>query len=246
MQETKTVTGQSGKTYTCRRLTAQLPGICTKCSHELLGTEIWYAKGLKPVHVECPTTPLAPAAPAPTKRQVRTNKRADYCHRCGAMVPAGQGELFLVHDDDESMYGFQSGWLVEHLDRELCKRLREEAIARQAATEDRKRRFNREKDQLVSMIKAGEFPAHFPVDEIQGDRLLDTWDIYGAGDWFVLTSKYIWYVRNNGMDGDDWSRNNVPTGGAGAMGWRIPFDPEIAARIEALDALHREIKGDRP
>ncbi len=54
-----------------------------------------------------------------------------------------------------------------------------------------------------------------------GDRLMDTQDIYGGGDWFVVGAEHIWYVLNNGADGDNWAYNNVRTGGAGAIGWRI-------------------------
>ena len=68
-----------------------------------------------------------------------------------------------------------------------------------------------------------------------GDILLDTQDIYGGGDWFVVSADRIWYVRNNGMDGDNWSHNNVRTGGAGAIGWYIPFDEQIANQLRDLN-----------
>jgi hypothetical protein len=60
---------------------------------------------------------------------------------------------------------------------------------------------------------------------------------FGGGKWFVLGSEWIWFIQNNGGDGDDWSCNNVSTGGAGAIGWRVPHDPELAARIGKLAAL---------
>lgn len=41
--------------------------------------------------------------------------------------------------------------------------------------------------------------------------------IYGTGEWLYNTPDALYYVRNNGMDSDDWSRNNFPTGGAGAI-----------------------------
>jgi hypothetical protein len=55
--------------------------------------------------------------------------------------------------------------------------------------------------------------------------------IYGAGEWFIVDEEFIWYVQSNGMDGDDWSRNNIRTGGAGAIGWRIPYEKTIADEI---------------
>lgn len=58
--------------------------------------------------------------------------------------------------------------------------------------------------------------------------------LYGGGSWFVINGSKIWYVRNNGADGDDWSHNNVETGGAGAMGWAIPYDEALAIEIDTL------------
>ena len=56
-------------------------------------------------------------------------------------------------------------------------------------------------------------------------------DIYGGGSWFVIGEDKIWYVVNNGSDGDDWSHNNVRTGGAGAIGHYVPYSSELEARI---------------
>lgn len=42
-------------------------------------------------------------------------------------------------------------------------------------------------------------------------------NIYGGGKWLYDTEHSFYYVCNNGMDGDDWSLNNFPTGGAGAI-----------------------------
>lgn len=69
-----------------------------------------------------------------------------------------------------------------------------------------------------------------------GDRLLDTFDIYGGGACFVLAADAIWYLQNNGGDGDCWAHNNVRTGGAGAIGWQVPLDAALAAELRALAA----------
>lgn len=39
---------------------------------------------------------------------------------------------------------------------------------------------------------------------------------FGGGAWVLQEGNDLWYVKNNGADGDDWSQNNVITGGAGA------------------------------
>lgn len=74
----------------------------------------------------------------------------------------------------------------------------------------------------------------------EGEKLLDTGNVYGGGDWFVIGEDRIWYVENNGMDGDNWALNNVRTGGAGAIGWHIPFDEQMAG------CLRQMAKGELP
>ena len=49
--------------------------------------------------------------------------------------------------------------------------------------------------------------------------------------WFVIEKNVIWYIENNG-DGDSWELNNVRTGGAGAIGWKVPFDETLAGRLK--------------
>ena len=90
------------------------------------------------------------------------------------------------------------------------------------------------KSRLAEQIRReGERPEGDHVPE--GEHVLDSSNIYGGGDWFVIGADWIWHVRNNGMDGDDWSQNNVRTGGAGAIGWRIPFDAQIAECLGILE-----------
>lgn len=68
----------------------------------------------------------------------------------------------------------------------------------------------------------------------EGDVILDTQNIYGGGDWFVIGTDAIWYCENNGMDGDNWSYNNVRTGGAGAIGWRMDYDKQVEFILRLL------------
>lgn len=100
-------------------------------------------------------------------------------------------------------------------------------------------------EQLV--IKFGTRP---DGEQPDGMVLLDTQNIYGGGDWFVASPdrKTLWYIRNNGMDGDSWSNNNVRTGGAGAMGWKLETLPdtdpdEIPNLIRQLEAVISKYNG---
>lgn len=78
-----------------------------------------------------------------------------------------------------------------------------------------------------------------PIDLLSSERLAvldERLIIYGGGSWFVVEGGSLWYVENNGGDGDNWARNNLTTGGAGAVGYRLPADPELEARIRAVSA----------
>ena len=93
--------------------------------------------------------------------------------------------------------------------------------------------------EIARKIQAeGEYPAgaHDP----EGERLFDTQNIYGGGDWFVVGPEWIWFVENNGSDGADWSRNNVRTGGAGAVGRHVPFDAALAGELRELQEKIKE------
>ena len=101
--------------------------------------------------------------------------------------------------------------------------------ARRRARSDRRRRL----EQLITGTGQCPAPGGRGID-LAGARLLGGPDLYGGGDWFVITEDAVWYVRNNGMDGDDWSLNNVTTGGAGAIGWRVPRNPDIETELTEL------------
>jgi hypothetical protein len=98
--------------------------------------------------------------------------------------------------------------------------------------QEKKRAIAVERKALADHIKNhGTNPQHNV-----GDLLLSTVNLYGGGDWFEIDREAgeIWYCRNNGNDGDNWSLNNVVTWGAGAIGWRIEYDEAIANRIKIL------------
>lgn len=106
--------------------------------------------------------------------------------------------------------------------------------ARQAAAEARKHRAAEIRRIAEHIKSAGERPDG--TNEPRGERLIDSQTIYGGGEWFVVGEDAIWYVQNNGADGDYWGANNVRTGGAGAIGWRIPFDQQTADDLRRLEA----------
>lgn len=160
-----------------------------------------------------------------------------------AVVFTGYGQPFRISEDHPSIHGSH---LLGHEGSRGCyayyrpasedeiQALESREIEQQAQARIEQDRRQRRAALEKRIIEQGECPEgdHVPA----GDVLADTSTIYGGGDWFVVGADWIWYCRNNGADGDDWSRNNVRTGGAGAIGWRVPYSAELAAEIERLVA----------
>jgi hypothetical protein len=158
------------------------------------------------------------------------------------IVFTGKGQVFRIDGDAPSLYGHH---LLGHegekgcycyyraaTPEEISDLEKEEAmrVAERAEIDRRKAALAAIKGHIV---QTGECPAgRFRLD---GEKLHNTGDLYGGGDWFVITPDEIWYVENNGADGDEWSRNNVITGGAGAVGWRVPFDAAIVKRLREIE-----------
>jgi cell division septum initiation protein DivIVA len=111
------------------------------------------------------------------------------------------------------------------------------AKAERIAVKVERDRQTKERADLAKQIETnGERPQPEQSILLGGQEYLSTQNIYGGGDWFVIDreANEIWYVENNGTDGGNWSWNNIRTGGAGAIGWKINYDLAIANRILAL------------
>ncbi len=130
--------------------------------------------------------------------------------------------------------GDDSGYIYDT----YCRPATDEEAAPLIATRAEKERTAaaraRREEITRDIERRGERPAGDHL--LEGERLLDTQDIYGGGDWFIIADDAVWYVTNNGRDGDNWSANNVRTGGAGAIGCRVPFDQALVDELRALAA----------
>lgn len=167
---------------------------------------------------------------------MRRNKKSGRCCWCGIPLAPGEGGLFYVDEEDENL-GFGpmgwTGWLVKCPDREACMirkaRNRELAIAKDKRTRNILATEQR-------LFQDGEYICEDKSFQIFGtiyERPGKGFNIYGGGTQYIITAEYIWHVKNNGMDGDDWSINNIRTGGAGAIGTRFE---KTEARIAFLEA----------
>lgn len=154
-----------------------------------------------------------------------------------AVVFTGTGDSFRISEDHPSTNG--SHLLGHEGERGAYAYYRDAtpeettALEQREAEVDRAASARKAKDVALSsarksIVEQGDRPTSgMPSGEV----LHDTFNIYGGGDRFVIDGDAIWYIRNNGADGDNWSHNNITTGGAGAIGWRVPYSQELADQI---------------
>lgn len=232
-----------------REMTARYSGICAGCGETIVpGREVAYDPETKLVYH--PRCRAAAAIAAPFRLSGGSGYGcwpwspgqvvhcADYLRERGYpeyVTVVRVGERYYGHDGMSFGVGDDTGYVYWA----ECREAAAEEIAAKRAEEDAAQKVARAKARVTEIarqiVNHGERPENAGV--VKGDVLLDTQNVYGGGDWFVLQPDWIWYVRNNGADGDDWSRNNVATGGAGAIGWRIPFSKELANELRQLERL---------
>jgi len=118
--------------------------------------------------------------------------------------------------NEEDIFEHYRLGVIDLTDTEEGQRLIAEETARQEA---KKAEYQNRRD-LIKLIKEKGVEASGAIPE--GEVLYDTFRIDGTGEKIIQTDTELWYIANNGMDGDNWSRNTIITGGAGAYGWRAP------------------------
>ena len=164
-------------------------------------------------------------------------------------------------DEEDALYGELYGWLTAHpkevekilgVKEELTLEYRRREAEKRREEEEKKANELKEKlDDIEKAFENAEYPdpkkeapeeaAQFrPGYEkmrVEGEVIQHPTrpeNIYGGGEWWVIQKEWIWHILNNGHDGDDWGRNNVNTGGAGAIGRRVPYSEELAAKIRSF------------
>lgn len=156
------------------------------------------------------------------------NRKGGPCEKCGGNVLPGEGLAYQEYDDIEGDFV----WRVEHRDPKKCEQILTERKERARLLSNRNEARRKLRDYAIKHNKTPP-GKHRPRGETIwiADR---TSQIYGGGTWVVVEpdEKHFWYVQNNGRDGADWSLNNVDTGGAGAIGWRVPMTDEARLLIE--------------
>lgn len=197
----------------------------------------WYAPAASAVAPATPAAPASPELPVFMFDEMNEPGIGQTIKRNGQYLTVVKTRRQRRTDEDDDMYGATGAdWTIWA----TCRPATENEIAALKAQHEaaaQRKAAEAEVTALVQQIRnTGTRPdgAH---DLSTGKRLLDRQSIYGSGDWFVVMPTTVWYVQNNGMDGDDWSRNNVRTGGAGAIGWFVPLDERLVERLESAEAV---------
>lgn len=243
-------------------ITAKYNSTCPKCGRYIdAGEKVEWRPGTKATHIECneadSTKPVAKsngksAKPKTEQGPYKVSRGQGYGgqpYRVGAVVrntatQVAKGEpLWLtvlttsqeyVREDGLSFgVGDESGYIYYASARAATPE--EVATVEQELLTAKARKMARmELDKLHGhILSTGKTPEGRQT--LKGEIIeVKPRDIYGGGYWFVLEDEWIWAVRNNGRDGDDWGQNNVTTGGAGAIGRRIPRDQETETKIRQL------------
>ncbi len=245
---------QPAKLAEPKKMTSRFDSKCVECGLKITaGEEIYYLRGKGAWHTNC-----AAAKEAAGKLAAERKAAAPYRIGCGSgyggqpytegevlaapkHIVDGGGPAYLYVVEAGSQYyrydgmsfgvGDDSGYIYRAECREATAEEAAPLLERERKAAERKA-AQVELKKVIAEIKDGEKPEG--MNSPQGEILLDTFDIYGSGERLIVGSEYIWYVRNNGMDGDDWGHNNVRTSGAGAIGWRVPHTESLAERLATL------------
>ncbi len=172
--------------------------------------------------------------------------------------------LKFDRDEEESFDGELRGWLTAQPEAvETILGIKEELTLAYRREQAKKAREETERKKKVLLSKLNEIGIAFKNAEypdpkieapkeaakfqpgyekmyVEGEKIENPEcpeNIYGGGEWWIIQDKWIWYIQNNGHDGDYWSRNNVNTGGAGAIGVRVPYSEGLAEKIRGLNDL---------
>lgn len=228
---------------------AKFPGTCRKCGQPIsVGQKIEWEKGRGASHVECPKGLSEKEAPYRLaggsgygcqgwrKGQIVAcpqNVRRDHPDAPDFLFVVAANSQYVREDGMSFGVGDEDGYIYTARARAATEEEAAPLVAKIRQRQEAKERAVNLSKAFDEIRKNGKY---LPGDHsITGTRVPigEGQMIHGGGQWFVIGEDRIWAVTNNGADGDDWSRNNVRTGGAGAIGFCVPFSQELADRILA-------------
>jgi len=243
LDKRETVRYSDGMEGTEMAITARFPGKCASCGGAIrVGEAVNWSPRTGTRHIVCQATAERAAAVTGGPGEVRLSCGEGYGgvpYRVGDVLRNGAGGPVVVvtagkryyHEDGLSFgVGDDAGYIYFATARRATPEEAAPLLERESVAVARKK-ARLALENIESFIR---FEGERPKDEQPvGELLCDTDTTYGGGNWWVLSDEWIWFVANNGRDGDNWSDNNVRTGGAGAIGRRVKATPGLLAEIRA-------------
>lgn len=157
-------------------------------------------------------------------------------------------DLFMKLSLDDVDLGdfepYQVGWVTSNPE-EVEERLNikeELRVCNQLSKDDEKEKENKQLEvldellELFSIVDTPESPdGLFHLDGVIINNPFNPPNNYGGGEYFVIDDEYIWFIRMNSGDNDNWDFNNIYVKGTyGGIGKRIPYDEEIKDKLFIL------------
>ena len=158
------------------------------------------------------------------------------------IVITGYGRKWYLRSEDACCYGMlpDDQWVRYAYYRDATPaeiaavEAAEEAARKKAAEKKaREKRINEIENKIK---KAENYAQNVDPKDLEGEVLLDTFNIYGGGERIITNDRWLWWIQNNGGDGDNWSMTNVygGPGTPGGIGWRIPRDEALVKELRGL------------
>ena len=124
---------------------------------------------------------------------------------------------------------------------------------RQQEELSKEKEFSKKKTELKNIVeeffsyvrKNGNYPKEDDKIQVSGNVIYDTFNVYGGGKRIVIKDNLLWVLKNNGSDGDDWSCNNIKTGGAGAIGYCMTMNDTCNEYLSKIESIKSSISDDK-
>ncbi|GIW06342.1 MAG: hypothetical protein KatS3mg060_1147 [Dehalococcoidia bacterium] len=160
-------------------------------------------------------------------------RAADGTEQSGIVVVLGAAAQYYRHDGMSFGVGDESGYVYTTYARPATDEEAAPLLQREARARARRDAVRRLEQLAIDALRHGDRPAA-PATHPAGRELCHSEYAARLGNYWIIPADepgVVYYVHHNGLDGDDWSVNNLP----GAILVRVA-DPDGALRQE-LDRL---------
>lgn len=181
--------------------------------------------------------------------EVGSTIRADWYEdgerRSGIVTIVSCGQRYYREDGMSFGVMDESGYVYHASARLATPEEMQPLLAAEAAARARREARARLEGIVRRIHNDGEYPSKIerrPDGETFALHRDPSAPLYGGGTWLVIDALggRIWSLLGNGADGDDWSRNNLPS----TIACFLPYADELANEIRACAAAAESPSGE--